>query len=76
MGASTGLEAMKRFCHLVIEVYGDAIGKRGSLESVVSMKDMEATKTIAAIDKEAQWFEDNSPLMNEHKKKNVKSHFH
>jgi hypothetical protein len=23
MGASTGLEAMKRFWHLVIEVYGD-----------------------------------------------------
>jgi dipeptidyl-peptidase-3 len=55
-----------------IEVYGDAIGKRGSFESVVSMKDMEATKTIAAIAKEAQWFEDNSPIANEHKKKEVK----
>jgi len=55
-----------------IEVYGDAIGKRGSFESVVSMKDMEATKTIAAIAKEAQWFEDNSPIAAEHKKKEVK----
>jgi dipeptidyl-peptidase-3 len=55
-----------------IEVYGDAIGKRGSYESVVSMKDFEATKTIAAIAKEAQWFEDNSPILTEHKKKNVK----
>jgi dipeptidyl-peptidase-3 len=55
-----------------IEVYGDAIGKRGSFESVVSMKDMEATKTIAAIAKEAQWFEDNSPIASEHKKKEVK----
>jgi dipeptidyl-peptidase-3 len=55
-----------------IEVYGDAIGKRGSFESVVSMKDMEATKTIAAIAKEAQWFEDNSPIATEHKKKEVK----
>jgi dipeptidyl-peptidase-3 len=55
-----------------IEVYGDAIGKRGSFESVLSMKDMEATKTIAAIAKEAQWFEDNSPIANEHKKKEVK----
>ena len=55
-----------------IEVYGDAIGKRGSYESVVSMKDFEATKTIAAIAKEAQWFEDQSPIMPEHKKKNVK----
>ncbi len=55
-----------------IEVYEDAIGKRASFESVVSLKDMEATKRIAAIAKEAQWFEDNSPLTPEHKKKNVK----
>lgn len=55
-----------------IEVYGDAIGKKGSFESVVSMKDMEATKTIAAIGNEAQWFEDNSPIAPEHKKKEVK----
>lgn len=55
-----------------IEVYGDAIGKRASFESVVSMKDMEATKRIAAIAKEAQWFEDHSPIADEHKKKEVK----
>ncbi|HCP92785.1 MAG TPA: dihydrofolate reductase [Bacteroidetes bacterium] len=55
-----------------IEVYGDAIGKRASYESVVSMKDMEATKRIAAIAKEAQWFEDHAPIMAEHKKKEVK----
>ncbi|MES2726084.1 MAG: dihydrofolate reductase [Bacteroidota bacterium] len=55
-----------------IEVYGDAIGKRASYESVVSMKDMEATKRIAAVAKEAQWFENNSPIMAEHKKKEVK----
>lgn len=55
-----------------IEVYLDAIGKKGSYESYVSIKDEEATKRIAAIAKEAQWFEDNSPLMPEHKKKAVK----
>jgi dipeptidyl-peptidase-3 len=55
-----------------IEVYLDAIGKKGSFESVVSLKDMEATKRIKAIADQAQWFEDNSPLMPEHKKKNVK----
>ncbi len=55
-----------------IEVYDDAIGKRASFESVVSIKDMEATKRIAAIAKEAQWFEDNSPIATEHKKKEVK----
>lgn len=55
-----------------IEVYLDAIGKKGSFESVVSMKDMEATKRINAIAQQAQWFEDNSPLMEDHKKKEVK----
>ncbi len=55
-----------------IEVYGDAIGKRATFESVVSLKDLEATKRIAAIAKEAQWFEDHSPISDSHKKKNVK----
>ena len=55
-----------------IEVYNDAIGKKGSYESVVSMKDIEATKRIKAIADQAQWFEDNSPLMPQHKKKKVK----
>ncbi len=55
-----------------IEVYNDAIGKKGSYESVVSMKDLEGTKRIKAIADQAQWFEDNSPLMPQHKKKQVK----
>lgn len=55
-----------------IEVYGDPMGYRGAFESVVSFVDPEATKRIAAIGEQAQWFEDNSPLMDEHKKKNVK----
>jgi dipeptidyl-peptidase III len=54
-----------------IEVYGDAMGYRGAYESVVSFKDMEATKRIKAIGDQAQWFEDNSPLLPEHKKKKV-----
>lgn len=55
-----------------IEVYMDAIGKKGSYESTVSLKDLEGTRRIAAIAKEAQWFEDNSPIMKEHKKDTVK----
>jgi len=55
-----------------IEVYMDAIGKKGSFSSTLSLKDMEATKRIAAIAAQAQWFEDNSPLMPQHKKKEVK----
>ena len=55
-----------------IEVYLDPIGKKGSYESIVSMKDLDATKRIKAIADQAQWFEDHSPLLPEHKKKNVK----
>ncbi len=55
-----------------IEVYLDAISKKGSFESVVSFKDMKATETIRKISGEAQWFEDNSPILPEHKKKEVK----
>jgi len=54
-----------------IEVYGDALGMRASYESVVSVRDMEATKRIKAIGDEAQWFEDNSPLDPAHKKETV-----
>ncbi len=55
-----------------IEVYMDPLGKKGSYESVVSLKDLEATKRISAIASEAQWFEDHSPLQPSHKKKEVK----
>lgn len=55
-----------------IEVYNDAIGKKGSFESILSMKDFEATKRIAAIAEQAQWFEDHSTILDEHKKKEVK----
>ena len=55
-----------------IEVYQDALGKRGSFEAVVSIKDFEATKKIETIAKNAQWFEDNAPLQPNHKKKEVK----
>lgn len=54
-----------------IEVYNDPLGYRGSYESVVSIKDFETSKRIAAIAKEAQYFEDNSPILPQHKKKNV-----
>ena len=54
-----------------IEVYGDPIGYRGAWESVVSIRDLEATDRIATIGANAQWFEDESPIMDEHKKDNV-----
>jgi dipeptidyl-peptidase-3 len=59
------------FVNGFIEVYQDALQKKSSFESIVSMKDLVATKRIETISKEAQWFEDNSTIMPEHKKKNV-----
>jgi dipeptidyl-peptidase-3 len=53
------------------EVYGDPIGYRGSWESVVSIRDLDATRRISTIGDHAQWFEDHSTIMDEHKKKNV-----
>ena len=53
------------------EVYGDPLGYRGAWESVVSIRDLEATRRISTIGSQAQWFEENSPIMDEHKKKDV-----
>lgn len=55
-----------------IEVYGDAIGYKGAYESVVSFKDFEASKRMAVLSENAQWFEDNSPILDENKKEKVK----
>jgi len=54
-----------------IEVYNDPLGLRGSFESVLSVRDPVATRRIDAIAREAQWFEDNSPIRDEHKKPSV-----
>ena len=55
-----------------IEVYNDPKGYRGSYESVVQIKDFNMSKKMDAVSNNAQWFEDNSPILKEHKKKNVK----
>lgn len=54
-----------------IEDYLDAIGKKASFESIVSIRDEEATKRIKAIANQAQWFEDHSPIDPKHKKQEV-----
>ena len=55
-----------------IEVYGDPLAMKATWESVVNFKDVEATKRAEAISKNAQWFEDNSPVDPRFKKKEVK----
>lgn len=54
-----------------IEVYGDALGKRATYESVVQITDFEASRQMSVLAENAQWFEDNSPILTEHKKKSV-----
>jgi len=54
-----------------IEVYNDPLGYRGSYESIIQIKDFDMSKKMEVISKNAQWFEDNSPLIPENKKKNV-----
>ena len=54
-----------------IEVYNDPLGYRGSYEGVVQIKDFDMSAKMEKISQNAQYFEDNSPLMPNHKKKNV-----
>jgi dipeptidyl-peptidase-3 len=54
-----------------IEVYNDPLGYRGSYETVVQIKDFDMSEKMSVVSKNAQWFEDNSPLMKAHKKDSV-----
>jgi len=54
-----------------IEVYNDPLGYRGSYETIVQIKDFDMSQKMEVLTENAQWFEDNSPLMEAHKKKNV-----
>ncbi len=54
-----------------IEVYNDPLGYRGSYESIIQIKDFEMSKKMKVLEENVQWFEDNSPLMPEHKKDSV-----
>ncbi len=54
-----------------IEVYNDPMGYRGSFESVVEIKDFDASERMKVVMENVQWFEDHSPIMDEHKKKEV-----
>jgi len=55
-----------------IETYGDPLSHRASWESVVSFRDEVATRRAKTISDNAQWFEDNSPIADEHKRESVK----
>lgn len=50
------------FINGFIEVYGDPLGLKGSWEGLVEYIDEEATKRTQTISRNAQWFEDHSPV--------------
>lgn len=50
------------FINGFIEVYGDPLGMKASWDGIVTYKDMVATQRTQTISKNAQWFEDHSPV--------------
>lgn len=60
------------FINGFIEVYGDPLGLKGSWEGLVEYIDEEATHRTQTISRNAQWFEDHSPVDPRFKKPVVK----
>lgn len=60
------------FVNGFVETYNDPLGMKGTWESIVNIRDAEASKRTETISENAQWFEDNSPVDSRFKKKKVK----
>ena len=60
------------FVNGFVETYNDPLGMKGTWESIVNIRDAEASKRTETISENAQWFEDNSPVDSRFKKKEVK----
>lgn len=54
-----------------VEVYNDPMGYTGSYENIVQIKDFKASERMQVLMENAQWFEDQSPILPEHKKEKV-----
>lgn len=65
-------EGMVDFINGFIEVYGDPLGLKGTWEGIVEYKDLKATQRTQTISKNAQWFEDHSPVDPRFRKPEVK----
>ena len=55
-----------------IENYEDPLGRKATWEAIADFRDNEATKRVDAISKNAQWFENNSPIDPRFRKTEVK----
>ncbi len=60
------------FVNGFIEDYGDPLGRKASWEGNVNFMDREACHRTEVISKNAQWFEDHSPVDPAYKKKQVR----
>jgi dipeptidyl-peptidase-3 len=65
-------ESSVDFINGFIEVYGDPLAKKGTWEAMANFKDVEATKRTETLSRNAQFFEDNSPVEPKYRKKEVK----
>jgi dipeptidyl-peptidase III len=66
------LEPAIDFVNGFTEVYGDPLSMKATWEAVVNFKDFAASERTRLISGNAQWFEDNSPVDQRFKKKEVK----
>ncbi|MFA6360283.1 MAG: dihydrofolate reductase [Dysgonamonadaceae bacterium] len=66
------LDSQVDFINGFIETYTDPLGMKGTWESIVNFKNIDATKRTEIISNNAQWFEDNSPVDKRFKKEEVK----
>lgn len=60
------------FINGFIEDYNDPLGRKGAWEGYVNIKDHKASERSVILSQNAQWFEDNSPVDDRFKKKQVK----
>lgn len=60
------------FVNGFVEDYNDPLGRKGSWEGHVNIKDAKASERSAILSANAQWFEDNSPVDPRFRKPHVK----
>ena len=65
-------ESVVDFVNGFIEDYNDPLARKATWEGIVNFKDIEASRRTETISNNAQWFEDNSPVDDRFKKKEVK----
>jgi len=55
-----------------IETYSDPLGLKGTWESILHVRDREATRRTEILSQNAQWFEDHAPIEKRFRKEKVK----